>query len=141
MENPVINYVNEIPTTHSFLVFPEDLNYAGTLFGGKILAEMDRAALKATRRLLYASDCDGAVTVSLNKVDFITPALLGDIIELRAHIIALGNTSIQIQVHVSREDHFGKIETICEATFVFVSMKAGKPYPHCCQLKSNLQSH
>lgn len=135
MQTPVLRTAKESETAHSFMVFPEDLNYAGTLFGGKMLAEMDRAALKASRRLLYSTACDGAVTVSLDKVDFVSPAHLGDIIELRARIVALGRTSIHILVHVTREDHSGKIETICNANFVFVSMKDGKPFAHGCLLQ------
>jgi acyl-CoA hydrolase len=126
-----------IETKHSFMVFPEDMNYAGTLFGGKILAEMDLTALKAARRVLYGTDCDGAVTVSLNKVDFKKPAHLGDIIELNATVCKLGRSSIEIYVHVSKENHHGEIETICDANFVFVSLKEGLPYPHRCALINN----
>ncbi|MCU0441526.1 MAG: acyl-CoA thioesterase [Bacteroidia bacterium] len=124
-------------TLHSFMVFPEDLNYAGTLFGGKVLAEMDRAAAKAARRLLYGTPCDGSVTVSLDKVDFVSPAHLGDFIELTATLKKLGRTSIEIHVYVSKEDTTGAIAKICEGTFVFVSLKDGKPYPHNCFFSTN----
>lgn len=129
-----LKVITEQITTHSFIVFPEDLNYAGTLFGGKVLAEMDLTAAKAARRILYHTSCNGAVTASLNKVDFKRPALLGDIIELTATITRLGRTSIDIYVHVSKENQCGEIETICDASFVFVSVKDGKPYPHQCLL-------
>lgn len=129
-----LKVITEQTTTHSFIVFPEDLNYAGTLFGGKVLAEMDLTAAKAARRILYNTSCNGAVTASLNKVDFKRPALLGDIIELTATITRLGRTSIDIYVHVLKENQLGEIETICEASFVFVSVKDGKPYPHQCLL-------
>jgi acyl-CoA hydrolase len=124
-------------TKHSFMVFPEDMNYAGTLFGGKVLAEMDLTALKAARRILYGTACNGAVTASLNKVDFKRPAHLGDIIELNAHICKLGRTSIEIYVHVSKENHLGEVEEICSATFVFVSLNEGVPHPHNCMLAAN----
>ncbi len=96
LDRPV-KFVREQETSHSFMVFPEDLNYAGTLFGGKILAEMDKTAAKAARRMLYGTECNGAVTASLDKVDFKKPAQLGDIIELTAHITRLGRTSIEIK--------------------------------------------
>lgn len=129
--------INTQKTTHSFIVFPEDLNYAGTLFGGKVLAEMDLTAAKAARRILYGTECDGAVTASLNKVDFKSPALLGDIIELTACITKLGRTSLEIYVHVEKENQQGEVATICDATFVFVSVKGGKPFPHHCFLLNN----
>ncbi len=125
-------------TTHSFIVFPEDLNYAGTLFGGKVLAEMDLTAAKAARRILYGTPCDGAVTASLHQVDFKSPALLGDIIELTATITKLGRTSIEIYVHVEKENQQGEVATICDATFVFVSIKDGKPFPHQCWLMNEV---
>ena len=115
---------------HTFTVFPEDLNYTGSLFGGKLLSEMDMAAIKPVRRILYGTSCDGAVTVSLDKVDFKNPAYLGDIIELHASIVRMGRTSIDVAVHVSREDQAGEVATICEARFTFVSLKDNEPHPH-----------
>src|SRR5580700_3657625 len=115
---------------HSFTVFPDDLNYKGSLFGGKILAEIDLAALKAVRRMLYNSDCDTAVTASIDRVDFLKPAKLGDIVELTATIYKLGRTSVSVFVHVTKEDEYGIIEKICDARLVFVSLKEDKPHPH-----------
>lgn len=31
---------DRLTATHSFTVFPQDLNYADTLFGGKVMVEM-----------------------------------------------------------------------------------------------------
>lgn len=56
IKTPNIKIVNQIEAIHSFIVFPEDLNYVGSLFGGKVLAEMDLTAAKAARRLLYGTD-------------------------------------------------------------------------------------
>ena len=127
-------FLNQAVALHSFTVFPEDMNYAGALFGGKILAEIDIAAIKPVRRMLYNTDCDTAVTASIDRVDFLKPADLGDIIELHAKIVKLGKTSITVAVHVTKENHKGAISTICDATLVFVSLKQGKPFPHHHQL-------
>lgn len=126
--------IEKLQALHTFAVFPEDLNYNGTLFGGKILAEMDIAAAKVARRLLYGTPCDGAVTASLDKVNFRKPALLGDMIEMKARLTGLGNTSIRISVKVIKEDKCGQREQICEALFTFVALKENKPYPHHCRL-------
>lgn len=136
-----LKLISDFETKHSFIVFPEDINYAGTLFGGKVLAEMDLTALKAARRILYGTECDGAVTVSLDKVDFISPAHLGDIIELSAFVRNLGRTSIEIYVHVARENHLGEVSVICDATFVFVAVKDARPHPHNCLLLNNQSSN
>ena len=127
--------------THSVAVFPEDMNYAGALFGGKILAEIDIAAIKAVRRMLYYTECDAAVTASIDRVDFLNPASLGDIIELTARIYKLGKTSVGVFVHVTRENHRGQIDTICDASLVFVTLKEGKPHPHHHYLKRSNVNH
>ena len=122
--------LKNVAAIHSFTVFPEDLNYKGSLFGGKILAEIDIAGLKPVRRMLYSTDCDNLVTARFDRVDFLKPAKLGDIVELTATIYKLGRTSINVSVHVTKEDEFGAIEKICDASLVFVSLKDGKPHPH-----------
>lgn len=122
--------LKNVTAIHSFTVFPEDLNYKGSLFGGKILSEIDIAGLKPVRRMLYNTGCDNLVTARFDRVDFLKPAKLGDIVELTATICKLGRTSINVSVHVTKEDEFGNIEKICDAQLVFVSLKDGKPHPH-----------
>lgn len=121
-------------TTHSFTVFPDDLNYAGTLFGGKLLAEMDIAGAKLTRKLLYNSPCDGAVTVKVGKVIFKTPAHLGDLIDMEVVATRIGKSSIDMTIKVVKESIRGRVESICEADFTFVALKEGKPHPHYLKL-------
>lgn len=129
-----IRVVKEFSTTHSFTVFPDDLNYVGSLFGGKILAEIDLAAVNTARRLLYGTGADGAVTASFDRVDFKKPAHLGDIIEMDATVVRLGRTSIEIHVSVTKEDKYGAIENICKGNVTFVAVKDGKPHVHNCVL-------
>ncbi len=115
---------------YNFTVFPDNLNYAGTLFGGKLLAEMDLAAANSARRLLYGTAFNGMVTVHLSEVDFINPAYLGDIIQLGTSIVKLGNSSITIGVRAESENMEGTKQLICKAQFVMVALKDGKPYSH-----------
>lgn len=128
---------------HSFTVFPEDLNYTGSLFGGKILSEIDIAGIKPIRKMLYLTNCDNVVTARIDRVDFLKPAKLGDLIELTATIFKLGTTSISVFVNVTREDETGIIEKICDASLVYVSLRKGKPYPHNYFIKSssNIQNN
>jgi len=114
---------------HSFTVFPQDLNFSGSLFGGKVLAEMDIAAAKLTRRLLYKRDCDSYLTVSAN-CEFHKSAKLGDIIKMKAVLKTIGRSSMGISLTVEREDLDGLIENIASGNFVFVSVKDGKSTPH-----------
>ncbi|MBO6515751.1 MAG: acyl-CoA thioesterase, partial [Bacteroidia bacterium] len=110
--------------------FPDALNYAGTLFGGKLLAEMDLAAANSARRLLYGTKFDGLVTAHLSEVDFVNPAFLGDIVELRTRVSRLGKSSITLRVSAHSESLVGDRTHICEASFVMVALKDGKPFDH-----------
>lgn len=121
---------DKLTAVHSFTVFPQDLNYADTLFGGKVMAEMDIAGVKVVRRALYGTGAEGAVTASVDRIDFKKPAFLGDLITMVAEIKTLGKSSLQIKISVSRESQQGFIEDICAANFTFVAMKDKKPFPH-----------
>lgn len=121
---------DKLTAVHSFTVFPQDLNYADTLFGGKVMAEMDIAGVKVVRRALYGTGAEGAVTASVDRIDFKKPAFLGDLITMVAEIKTLGKSSIQIKISVSRESQQGFIEDICAANFTFVAMKDKRPFPH-----------
>lgn len=121
---------SKITATHSFSVFPHDLNYAGSLFGGKVMSEMDISGVKVVRRALYDTGADGCVTASVDKIDFKKPAHVGDIISMVSEIKALGKSSIQVRITVSRESLTGIVEEICSANFTFVAMKDGKPFKH-----------
>jgi acyl-CoA hydrolase len=122
--------------THSFTVFPQDLNYADTLFGGKVMAEMDIAGVKVVRRALYGTGADGAVTASVDRIDFKKPGFLGDLITMVAEIKTLGKSSIQTKITVTRESQEGFCEEICAANFTFVAMKDKKSYQHGLSFKN-----
>jgi acyl-CoA hydrolase len=121
---------DKLTAVHSFTVFPQDLNYADTLFGGKVMAEMDIAGVKVVRRALYGTGAEGSVTASVDRIDFKKPAFLGDLITMIAEIKTLGKSSLQIKISVSRESQQGFIEDICAANFTFVAMKDKRPFPH-----------
>lgn len=121
---------NKLTAIHSFTVFPQDLNYADTLFGGKVMAEMDIAGVKVVRRALYGTGAEGAVTASVDRIDFNKAAFLGDLITMFAEIKSIGRSSISVRITVSRESQIGFVEDICAANFTFVAMKDKKPFQH-----------
>lgn len=121
---------NKLTAVHSFTVFPQDLNYADTLFGGKVMAEMDIAGVKVVRRALYGTGADGAVTASVDRIDFKKPAFLGDLITMTAEIKTLGKSSIQVKISVCSESTMGEVQDICAANFTFVAMKDKKSFHH-----------
>lgn len=81
-------------TTLVDIVFPEDTNHHGTLSGGVGLAHMDKVAFIAASR---HGRCD-FVTASCERVDFLAPARLGDIVELTGRLARVGRRSLTVDV-------------------------------------------
>jgi len=130
--------INKLEAVHSFTVMPKDCNFNldkstninRILFGGKILYDMDFAAAKVARRACYGVGADMIVTASMDKTNFDKPAYLGDIVTYTATIKAIGRSSLQIRVRVTREDSEGNVEHICSSNMVFVTVKEGKAFKH-----------
>ncbi len=118
--------------TSSFNVFPTDLNHGNTLFGGKMLAEIDCEAAKVARAVIHGTEANGAVTASFEKINFINPAHQGDLVILEADVISFGRTSIKIKIDAYVWNGPDKIDwkIICSAETTFVALKDGKPFPH-----------
>ena len=127
----------EIEYITDFIVFPEHINSIGTLFGGVLLGKMDIAAETLARKILYKTEADGAVTASMDKVDFLLPGNIGDLITVKSILKSLGKSSILIQCKVYKEDMKGNSQKMCTAMFTFVAMKEGKPYPHSLSFSIN----
>lgn len=109
------------------VVMPGQTNHYGTLFGGVLIAQMDKAANIAATRYCK-SDC---VTVSVDNIVFHKPVKLGEIIVVSAQVIYVGNTSMLIRVKAESESQSGvrKIIISC-ADFLFVAVdKHGNPTP------------
>ncbi len=75
---------------------PADTNYAGDIFGGWIMAQVDMAgSIPAIRR-----SRGRVVTVAVNSFVFRQPVLVGDLVSFYAEIIRVGRTSIIVDVSV-----------------------------------------
>lgn len=81
------------------IVFPEQTNHYGTLFGGQALAMMDKAAFIVASRY---SRC-AVVTASSEKCDFHVPVKQGQMIELIARIVKTGKSSMTVEVELYSE--------------------------------------
>jgi acyl-CoA thioesterase YciA len=116
----------------SFFVFSKDLNYGDTLFGGKLLAEIDCEAAKVVRSLIYDTEAENCVTASFDRVDFKNPARKGDLVVMEADIVDLGRTSVKVDVSVWVKKGSNRADwiEICKAHTTFVAIKEGRPFPH-----------
>ena len=86
-------------TTSLEMVFPNDTNPLGTLFGGTMVAWMDKAAGYASMR--HAGGI--VVTAAIDRIEFAVPVRVGDIIELTATVNSVGRTSMRVTVEAYRE--------------------------------------
>jgi uncharacterized protein (TIGR00369 family) len=103
------------------MVFPEQTNHLGTLFGGQALAMMDKAAFIAASR--YARRA--VVTASSERVDFHVPVRQGQLVELLARVVAIGNTSLTVEVKLFSEDLLTGERKLCtQGRFVLVAVDA-----------------
>lgn len=109
------------------VTMPRETNPHGTIFGGVIMSYIDQAAMVAALRHAYCV----WVTASMERVDFIAPVFLGDIVEFYAHTIRTGTKSVQICVEVDALRHnTGTPIRVTTATVTMVSLDAdGKPVP------------
>jgi acyl-CoA hydrolase len=88
------------PTHFMEMIFPEHANHYGTLFGGNALALMSKAVfIAATRRARRR-----IVMARVEKVDFLSPVAVGEIVELCAHIVRQGHSSVTVVVKMMVEN-------------------------------------
>jgi acyl-CoA hydrolase len=86
-------------TTLVDIVFPQDTNHHGTLFGGVGLAHMDKVAFITASRHGRVD----FVTASCERVDFVAPVRLGDLVELTGRIVRVGRRSLDVEVDLIAE--------------------------------------
>lgn len=108
------------------LVKSEDLNGAGSLFGGRALAWIDEeAAIFAFCQL----GANRLVTRAISEINFIAPAHLGDIIEIGCKVTNLGRTSITVSCVMRNKTTQQEIVSAAAITFVNLD-ENGKSAPH-----------
>jgi acyl-CoA hydrolase len=101
------------------VVFPNDLNAYGTLFGGRVLELADRTAGVVAKRH-SGRDC---VTLGIDSVRFLAPAKHGDILVFKASINRVWKTSMEIGLKVFAEEYKTlERKHIFSAYFTFVAV-------------------
>jgi acyl-CoA thioesterase YciA len=98
---------------------PADINANGHIFGGWVLGVMDQAG-----GILAGRVAQGAcATVAIEKMEFIAPILLRDIISVYAHLERRGRTSMAIRIEVIATRARGQQEVkVTEGLFTFVAL-------------------
>ena len=106
---------------------PTDINANGHIFGGWVLSQMDIAAgIVASRR------ARGSVaTIAIERMEFISPIHLRDLISVYAEIERVGRTSMQIRIEVIAARDRGETEVaVTSGLFTFVAIdEQARPRP------------
>lgn len=107
------------------LVLPSETNPIGNMFGGELLARMDRAASIAARRHSRRI----VVTVSVNHVAFNKMIPLGSVVTIEAQVSRAFSSSMEIFMDVYIEDRESGERSISnEAIYTFVAVdETGRP--------------
>ena len=108
-------------------VLPQHANIGGTVFGGQIMAWVDLCAAICAQRHA-GRPC---VTAFVDDLLFKRPVLVGQVVRLRAALVATFRTSMEIDVTVTGEDTItGEVWPTVECRIVFVAVdEARKPTP------------
>src|SRR6056300_937108 len=110
---------SESRTITTDMVLPSETNHLNHLFGGELLARMDRAAYITARRHSRRI----AVTASVNHVAFNTAIPVGSVVTIEAQISRTFKTSMEIFIDVYIEDRISGIRTKAnEAIYTFVAV-------------------
>lgn len=109
------------------LVLPSETNPIGNMFGGELLARMDRAAGIAARRHSRRI----TVTASVNHVAFNKMIPLGSVVTVEAKVSRAFKSSMEIYMDVWIEDReSGMRSKANEAIYTFVAVdEMGSPVP------------
>jgi acyl-CoA thioesterase YciA len=99
---------------------PADTNYAGSIFGGWILSQVDIAGSIAAIQRARGR----VVTVAINSVEFHEPVFVGDVVSCYAEVIGIGRTSITVKVDVYAERNPERVQVlkVTQAILVYVAL-------------------
>lgn len=103
----------------TYCVFPNDLNAHGTVFGGTVMAELDKtAAIVALRHSQKL-----CVTAAVDSLHFLAAARQSDILIIKAAVNRTWRTSMEIGLKVLAENFVTRKQThIISAYFTFVAV-------------------
>ncbi len=105
------------------MVFPAQSNHYGTLFGGTALNLMGKAAFIAASRHARRA----VVIAASDRVDFLRPIKVGQLVELDARIVRAGRSSMTVKAETLLS---GERQLVMTRRFEMVVVDAaGQPTP------------
>lgn len=100
------------------LMLPSHSNFSGKIHGGHILGLMDQIAFACASK----HSGEYCVTASVNRVDFLSPIEVGQLVSLKASINYTGRTSMVVGLRVESENiKTGEIKHCNSSYFTMVA--------------------
>ena len=84
----------------AMVMMEQDANHMGNVFGGTIMKLVDLISYVTASRHCRTN----TVTASIDKISFLSPVHVGDLLTLKANVNAAWTTSMEIGVRVEAED-------------------------------------
>ena len=101
------------------LVLPNDANLLGNVLGGRVMHLMDMCAAMSA----YKHARTAVVTASVDRLDFLAPAKMGEIMILKSSVNYTGKSSMEVGVRIESENpKTGDIYHTSSAYLTFVSL-------------------
>lgn len=94
-------YCSDSCTEMFKVILPQHANMLNITFGGAIMRWIEECAAIAASRHARSH----LLTTSIDSLQFLAPTKVGDAIHLRACVTHAFNTSMEVYVHVSADDH------------------------------------
>lgn len=112
--------VNESQSERSEIIFPNDANALGNLFGGRLMQFIDLVGAVAACRHARAI----TVTASMDHLDFVAPVKVGELLILKASVNRAFKTSMEVGVKAMVEDVLGGTGTrhVASAYLTYVAV-------------------
>lgn len=109
------------------LMLPHQANVLGKVFGGTILAMIDKAA--ATAAIRHAGKV--CVTAQVDRVTFQGPIEIGEVVRVLAEVSYVGRSSLEVEVKVLAMDPRTSAERLTNTSFVTMVAidDTGRPSP------------
>ncbi|MEW5774025.1 MAG: acyl-CoA thioesterase [Thermodesulfobacteriota bacterium] len=117
--------VSESTVVMAHQMLPQDANPMGNVHGGVIMKHIDTAGGVVAMR-----HCRGnAVTASIDRLDFLSPCYVGELLFVYASINYVGQTSLEVGVRVEAENiTTGEVRHAASAYLTYVALdRAGRP--------------
>lgn len=117
--------IGQTKTTTSRIIMPGDTNPQGNAYGGSIVKYLDEIAAVVARRHAHTN----VVTASIERMDFLAPVYLGDLLVFRCALIYAGRTSMIVGTRIEAEDlSSGRVVKTGSCYLTFVALdRDGKP--------------